>query len=173
MLQEKKLNKFNSLYNKFIFQWSEGKALGDIVTILKAQKDKFQDCSSDNICNTELNKEENIQCCNTQCEDQCNNQEYCSQDDIKNCFYEKFPKFLIIKCQNKFPIDDNIKVPDDIICKYWNENKEVISKALVKCIKDALIDEMQKVFIQIFGKQNEYNQNLFNESALQLVSSME
>lgn len=159
MSQERKLEKFNSLYNKFIFEWSEGKPLADIVKILKDQN---------NTC-----------CSNTKCQQQnvqqavCNDQECCSQDDIKNCFYDKFPKFLIIKCQNKFPIDDELVVPEDIITKYWDENKETILKSLARCIKDALINQMQNLFVEIFGKQDQYNQNLFNESALKLVSLME
>ena len=179
MNQSKKLNTFNTLYNKFIFEWSDGKPLEEIIDILTKEKqnckcknqceNNFYDCETDQDC-------DDIQCCdNVQCSNnsQCQINNNCSEDDIKNCFYQKFPSFLIIKCQNKFPIDDNTNVPEEIITDFWEKYKKQIISSLLNCAKDVLSDIISKEFINIFGAEDEYNENIFNQSALKIVSKME
>lgn len=44
-----------------------------------------------------------------------------TDNDVRAEFNNKFPCYLIKKCQSKFPIDDNITVPSELVDRFWNK----------------------------------------------------
>ena len=152
------LDNFNKIYNKFLFEWSQGQSLSDIISDLKHSTNY-----SDNISNdTTIMTGQNI--------DYIPQQQQNNSLNIKNTFYQLFPQFLLHKCQTKFPLQDDSNIPNDIIDNFWNVYQQLICKKVAEKTVDCLKDILFEILIDIFGPETEYNDSaIFNESAMKLV----
>lgn len=151
-----KLNNFDKIYNKFLFEWTEGRMLSDIIQSLK-QIQPTENVENSN--NLEDNYQQQIQTDNK-----------LNTNNIKSTFYQIFPDFLLHKCQTKFPLEDDSIIPNEIIDKFWNLYAEIILEKLADKTIDCLRDLLFKILIDIFGPQTQYNNDkIFNQSAMQLV----
>lgn len=142
----KKLNKFDSIYNKFIYEWSQSQNLHNILNNINNQ-----DIQIDYIDNNNSNENNKI-------------------DIIRSEFNNKFPAYLLKKCQSKFPINDNIVIPDNIINSFWDKYSELIIEKLADVAIDKISSLLYNLFVELFGNDNEYNEDFCNDSALQLVN---
>ena len=142
----KKLNKFDSIYNKFIYEWSQSQNLHNILNNINNQDIQI-DYIADN------NSDENNKI-----------------DIIRSEFNNKFPSYLLKKCQSKFPINDNIVIPDNIINSFWDKYSELIIEKLADVAIDKISSLLYDLFVELFGNDNEYNEEFCNDSALQLVN---
>lgn len=149
----KKLNNFDSLYNKIIYEWSEGNTLGDILNNIK------------NYQITQKPQEEITYTTQFNDIDNSNRNQY-----IKKTFNQNFPKYIIKKCQVKFPIEDNIKIPENIIDNFWEKYSDKIIDKLADITIEKVSDCFYNILLDIFGKDDEYNEELCNSTAIQLVN---
>ena len=140
----KKLNKFDSIYNKFIYEWSQSQDLHNILNNINDQSIQIDYIDDDN----ENNK----------------------IDIIRSEFNNKFPVYLLKKCQSKFPINDNIVIPNNIINSFWDKYSELIIEKLADVAIDKISSLLYDLFVELFGNDNEYNEEFCNDSALQLVN---
>lgn len=145
----KKLNKFDSIYNKIIYEWSEGNSLGNILNNIKDYQTNNQ--------NEEITYTTQF--------DNSNRNIY-----IKNAFNQNFPKYILKKCQTKFPIDDNIKIPDNIINDFWEKYSDKIIDKLADITIEKISSCLYNILLDVFGKDTEYNEELCNTTAIQLVN---
>lgn len=159
------LDNFNNIYNKFLFEWSQGNSLSDIISDLKKSVNY-----SNAIVNQPIESNQIIDQPIDQLTDQNMTEQQNDTTNIKNTFYQIFPSFLLHKCQTKFPLQDDSYIPNDIIDNFWNVYQQLICKRVaektVQCLKDILF----QILLDIFGPETEYNDSaIFNQSAMKLV----
>ena len=178
----KTLTNFDKLYNKFIFQWSQNEDLSDIISNLKnnnkednnknlIQKntDEFDTSLSNNNADNSEFQQQQFEQEQEQQNNDLNIQQQDKKQKIKQIFYQIFPSFLIHKCQNKFPLEDDSIVPTEIIDNFWNLYSQIIIQKLINTAIQKLSQLLLDILYQIFGPETTYNDNIFNQSAMKLV----
>lgn len=161
-----KLTKFDELYNRFLFQWSQGNGLSNIIDKIKLNS------TSQPFEQTEIKslpEQQSYQYNDEQEEYKIEPETNYNTDKVKDVFYQIFPSFLLHQCQNKFPLEDNAIIPNNIIDNFWEQYSNIILQKLSAMLLTNITQNLLEILIDIFGSESTYNDKIFNESAMELV----
>ena len=176
-----KLKQFNELYDKFLFDLSQSYG-GDQMDL---ESDLDGSADQPNLEAPQSQPEEieiQIKASEPSPQEDLQSVQQCqrSQEDLQSCqqsrvelvrssFNQKFPKFLVKKCQVKFPLDDSTQVPQEVIDQFWSS----WSQKILQTIAQDAVQITEDLLTVLFGGYQSYDQSIFNDAAMKLVSQLD